>query len=81
MREIRIPDSVEELCEKCFYECGNLSRVTFGKSSSLNLIGKDAFSGSGVVEIHVPDGIRPLLADRSIALRYVVPGSLSHTEN
>ena len=61
--EIQIPDGVEELREKCF----SLSRVTFGESSSLKSIGKEAFSGSGVVEIHIPDGIRPLLADRGFA--------------
>ena len=38
--EIHIPDGVEELCEKCFYECESLSCVTFGESSSLKLIGE-----------------------------------------
>ena len=43
--EIHIPDSVEELCEACFYGCESLSRVTFGESSSLKLIGNGAFLG------------------------------------
>ena len=57
---VSIPDSVEELCDKCFCECENLSRVTFGESSSLKLIGKNAFSQSGLVEIHIPDGVEEL---------------------
>ena len=49
-----IRDSVEELCEECFFECKTLSYVTFGESPSLRLIEKEAFRGSGVVEIHIP---------------------------
>ena len=45
---ISIPNGVEELCEKCFSECGSLSSVTFGLSSSLKVIGKSAFWGTGV---------------------------------
>ena len=67
-RFVSIPDGVEELCEECFYDCQNLSRVTFGESSSLKLIGKAAFNGSGVREIHIPDGIEQLLRDRSTGL-------------
>ena len=37
---VSIPDDMEELCEKCFFWCKSLSRVTFGESSSLKLIGK-----------------------------------------
>ena len=37
-----IPDSVEEV--HFFLECQRLSRVTFGESSSLKLIGSEAFS-------------------------------------
>ena len=44
--EIRIPDSVRELCDRCFYECSCLSRVTFGPSSSLERIGFHAFAGN-----------------------------------
>ena len=68
MREIHIPDGVEELCDLCFCRCKSLSRVTFGESSSLKLIGKEAFIGCGVVEIHVPDGIERLLMDPIIDL-------------
>ena len=40
LAEVVVPDSVEELCEWCFFWCSSLSRVTFGESSSLKLIGK-----------------------------------------
>ena len=58
MVEIHIPDGVEELCESCFFGCKSLSRVTFGKSSSLKLIGKDAFRESGVGEMRLPAGVK-----------------------
>ena len=61
VREIHIPDGVEELREDSFCNCKSLSRVTFGESSSLKLIGRHAFRGSDVVEIHVPNGIEGLL--------------------
>ena len=59
-RFVSIPDGVEELCEKCFYDCKRLSRVTFGESSSLKLIGKGAFRVSGIVEIHIPDAVEKI---------------------
>ena len=67
-RFVSIPDRVEELCEKCFYECKNLSRVTFVECSSLKLIGEDAFRSSDVTEIHIPDGIERFLRDQSTDL-------------
>ena len=57
---VSIPDSVEELCDLCFSRCSSLSRVTFGTSSSLKMIGKDAFSDSGLSEIHIPDSVEEL---------------------
>ena len=59
MVEIQIPDDVEQLGELCFYNCKNLSRVTFGESSSLRRIGEAAFHGSGMVEIHAPNSRSP----------------------
>ena len=40
--ELHIPDSVEEICESCFYECRHLLRLTFGESPSLKRIGAEA---------------------------------------
>ena len=57
-----IPDGVGELCEKCFYKCSSLSRVTFGQSCSLKMIGNEAFCRSAVVDIHIPDGVEELCA-------------------
>ena len=45
LREIRIPDRVETIGERCFYGCEKLSRVIFGECSSLKFIGRSAFSG------------------------------------
>ena len=39
LAEISIPDSVRELCGRCFKGCKSLRRVTFGPSSSLERIG------------------------------------------
>lgn len=35
--KILVPDSVEELCGTCFYQCTSLSRVPFGDSFSLKM--------------------------------------------
>ena len=50
----------EEICEQCFLWCQSLSRVTFGESSSLKLIGEKAFSGTGLCEIHIPDAVEEI---------------------
>ena len=60
---VSIPDSVEEISESCFSECESLSRVTFGESSSLKLIGNQAFYRSGLREIHITDGVAELCDD------------------
>ena len=60
MIQVHIPDSVEELCDECFCVCSCLSRVTFGASSSLRLIMREAFRGAGVGEIHIPDSVEEL---------------------
>ena len=60
VKEVIIPGSVEELCDKCFYGCRGLSAVTFGESSSLRRVGKQAFHGSGLSEIHIPDSVEEL---------------------
>lgn len=52
VREIHIPDGMEELCDACFTACKSLSRVTFS-DSSVKLLGKEALRGSGVGEIHI----------------------------
>ena len=39
LSSVCIPDSVRELCDRCFMWCKSLSRVTFGPSSSLERTG------------------------------------------
>ena len=60
VEEVAIPDSVEELCDRCFSGCISLSRIRFGELSSLKRIGVKAFFGTGLKEIHIPDGVEEL---------------------
>ena len=60
IRSLSIPDSVESLPDKCFYGCENLFRVTFGESSSLKIIGFEAFSKSGILQIDIPDRVEEI---------------------
>ena len=60
VKEVSIPDSVRELCDRCFYECRNLKRVTFGLGSKLERIGKWAFFKTSVEEVNIPDNVREL---------------------
>ena len=53
--EVNIPDSVRELCDRCFMMCHRLRRVTFGSSSSLERIGVSCFGDTGVEEVNIPD--------------------------
>lgn len=57
LREIRIPDQVENLCDKCFYACKNLSRVTFGDSSSLKRTGRGCFRYSDLIHTFLPSSV------------------------
>ena len=66
LRVVVIPDSVEELCAKCFYDCDGLSHVTFGESSCLKRVGVEAFYKCGLREIHIPDSVEEL-CDRCFA--------------
>ena len=60
LKFVSIPNSVEELCERCFFSCQSLSRITFGEASSLKLIGKEAFYDGGLCEIQIPDCVEEL---------------------
>ena len=62
--KIHIPEGVE-LCDECFRECRRLSRVTFGESSYLKLVGKGEFSSSVVREIRIIDGVEELCEECS----------------
>ena len=60
VQSVSVPDSVEELFDKCFSGCTILSRVTFGECSSLKRIGIEAFCGGCLSEIHIPDSVEEL---------------------
>ena len=57
---VLIPKCVEEISEVYFSGFGLLSRVTFGESSSLKLIGNNASCRSSVREIRCPDSLEAL---------------------
>ena len=58
--EISIPDSVREICEKCFYLAKSLKSVTFGCSSHLEVIGEVGFCHSGLESIDLPCTVREI---------------------
>ena len=60
LEEIRIPDGVRELCDRCFKWCENLCRVTFGPSSSLEVISDSCFRYSGLSEVSMPERVYQL---------------------
>ena len=57
-----IPDSVRELCDRCFEICESLRGVTFGSCSSLERIGDSCFKGSGVEDERI--GFRALISGK-----------------
>ena len=56
-RQICVPGSVEELCDKCFFGCVALRRVTFGESSSLMTVGVEVFCPSVLKSVVIPEAI------------------------
>ena len=59
-QDIVIPDSVRELCDKCFYECESLTQIRFGLSSCLERIGAFSLSNTSICDIVVPDCVRDI---------------------
>ena len=60
IQEIYLPDCVEDLCDKCFCGCWNLSYLMFGECSSLKRIGIEAFYGCGLEEIYIPNAVEDI---------------------
>ena len=58
VQSISIPNSVTEIADNCFKEWKNLSTVSFGSSSTLVRVGKEAFANSGLTEISIPDSVK-----------------------
>ena len=59
VKEMWIPSSVEELCDRCFAR-SHLMSITFAEPSSLKRIGTEAFSKSDIKRIHLPDSVEHL---------------------
>ena len=80
---VDVPDTVRELCDKCFYDCRNLMSVRFGARSQLERIGVEAFRGTRVCSIAIPDSVGEV-GDKCFfmcsTLRYVTFGSCSKLE-
>ena len=57
---IHIPDRVEEICDVCFCNRSNLSRVTFGESSPLKWIAACVFAQTNLVQIGIPDSVEEI---------------------
>ena len=54
VRYVHVPDSVEEISDRCFCKCRRLSVVVFGEESSVKRMGVEAFMSCGFTEIHIP---------------------------
>ena len=55
-----VPDSVRELCDRCFYRCEGVHHVHFGISCSLERIGADCFTGTGLKHFVMPPSVRTI---------------------
>ena len=77
-REVVIPDSVRELCDKCFCECESLNQIRFGLSSSLERIGVFSLSKTSIRDIVLPPIVceisvmHALMGVRTLSMLYLV---------
>lgn len=55
LKKATISDSCLDIGEAAFFNCGKLSKVSFGKNPGLNVIGAGAFAGTAIVSFKVPD--------------------------
>ena len=55
-----IPDSVREICDRCFIECKSLYSVTFGESTHIERLGISCFESTGIRDIVIPDSVRDI---------------------
>lgn len=55
LQQIDIPNSVERVSSKAFWDCNNLKRIVITNSSNLNFIGNQAFTtNSWLDELNIP---------------------------
>jgi hypothetical protein len=57
LRSIRLPRSVEAICESCFADCKSFASVTVASDSRLQRIEEYAFRSTAVREMTIPGGI------------------------
>ena len=83
LESLAIPDSVVELCEKCFDNCNTIRSVTFGTLSGLERICRGAFQRTSIESFVVP-GSTVELCERCLSnckhLQCVTFGTSSKTE-
>lgn len=79
MSEVQIPDSVEELCERCFMWCCDLVNVTFGESPCLKRIGPLCFAFTKLVHFALPASVVSI--GGGVFSRCPLNGGLSCDEN
>ena len=60
VQSISIPNSVTEIADNCFKGWKNLSTVSFGSSSTLVRVGKEAFARTSIHEIRIPDCVEEI---------------------
>jgi serine/threonine protein kinase len=56
--KLTIPNSVERLGERCFYNCEFLREVVFQERPHIRTIGKEAFFGCKDLKITIPSSVR-----------------------
>ena len=57
VRDVSIPSSVCELCDRCFYGCTSLSTVTFCLPARLERLGAESFCYTSIESFFVPDSV------------------------
>jgi len=58
IKNIVLPDGLEEIGEKAFYQCANISEVSF--PNTMQFIGESAFSETGLTQVSLPSTISKL---------------------
>ena len=58
LKEVRLPDSINEIKDNAFSGCMNLVKVRFSKT--LKIIGKHAFANCGITKLELPDSVLEL---------------------
>ena len=60
LQTVAIPDSVTIIADYCFYNCTDLTKVTFGADSGVDTIWDYAFAKTSISEIQLPESLRSL---------------------